>query len=99
MTELLEAMMVISFGVSWPISIITSYKSKTSKGKSLFFLLMIAFGYACGIAWKCIEFSRTGALKYPAYFYFLNFVMVMIDVYFYFRNKRFDNKRDEQHSK
>ncbi|MDD3833583.1 MAG: hypothetical protein PHR18_06750 [Oscillospiraceae bacterium] len=94
MTELLEALMVISFGISWPLSIIKSYKSGTSKGKSLFFLLMIAFGYGCGIVWKCVEFSSTGNIKYPAFFYFLNFIMVMIDVFFYYRNKRLDKKRE-----
>ena len=41
MAELLETFMVLAFGVSWPISIYKSYTSKTAKGKSLAFLLLI----------------------------------------------------------
>lgn len=33
MAELLEAMMVLSFGISWPASIIKSYRARTAKGK------------------------------------------------------------------
>lgn len=90
MTELLEALMVVSFGVSWPASILKSYRSRTTKGKSLFFLLMIFFGYACGVVWKYIEYSQTGAFKYPSYFYILNLVMVGIDIGLYFRNRKLD---------
>lgn len=35
MSELLEIMMIASFGVSWPLNVIKSYKSRTTKGKSL----------------------------------------------------------------
>lgn len=35
-TDLLEALMIICFGLSWPISIRKSWTSKTAKGKSLF---------------------------------------------------------------
>lgn len=96
MTELLEALMVVSFGLSWPASIIKSYRSKTAKGKSLFFMLMIAFGYLCGIVWKIIVFNKTGEIKYPSYFYVLNFIMVSIDIVLYFRNVKLDKQRDSK---
>jgi len=50
--ELLEAAMIISFGISWPLSIIRSYRSRSTKGKSIFFSCFIQFGYICGIASK-----------------------------------------------
>ena len=50
-TEILEAVMVLSFGISWPASIIKSFRSRTAKGRSLFFLVMIWLGYMAGIAW------------------------------------------------
>ncbi|MBQ0101515.1 MAG: hypothetical protein KBT31_01805, partial [Firmicutes bacterium] len=90
MTEILEAVMVISFGISWPASILKSYRSRTAKGKSLFFLSMIWIGYVAGIVWKVIDFSRTGAFKYPAVFYVINLIMVSIDINLYFRNKKLD---------
>ena len=61
MAEILEAAMVISFGVSWPTSIIKSYRARTAKGKSLLFLCFIFFGYVCGIAAKVISGSITGS--------------------------------------
>lgn len=85
-SELFEAAMVISFGISWPMSIIKSYTSRTAKGKSLFFLLMILFGYGCGITSKLIADKIT----YVFIFYVLNFIMVAIDTVLYFRNKRID---------
>ena len=36
-TDLLEALMILCFGLSWPISIRKSWISRTAKGKSLFF--------------------------------------------------------------
>lgn len=39
--ELLEITMILSFGVSWPLNVIKSYKARTTKGKSLGFLLLI----------------------------------------------------------
>lgn len=92
MTELLEAMMVISFGLSWPVSIVKSYRSKTAKGKSLIFLLIVEFGYICGVSWKIVEFVKTGAIKYPSYFYVLNLIMIGIDIILYFRNAKLDKQ-------
>ena len=36
MSQIFEAMMVVSFGLSWPLSIRKSYKARSTKGKSLF---------------------------------------------------------------
>lgn len=90
MIEFLEMMMVLSFGISWPFSILKSYRSRTAKGKSLFFLLMICFGYICGIVWKLLVLRETGEFRYPGYFYILNFLMISCDVFLYFRNRRLD---------
>ena len=91
-TEILEAVMVICFGIAWPLSIAKSYKSRTAKGKSIFFLFMIWIGYVAGIVWKLIVFKETGEFKYPAYFYILNLLMVSTDIVLYFRNRVLDKK-------
>lgn len=90
MEEILEAVMVISFGISWPASILKSYRSRTAKGKSLFFLCMIWLGYVAGIIWKVIVFNKTGVFKYPAYFYIVNLLMVSTGIVLYFRNRKLD---------
>ncbi len=86
MAELFEALMVISFGLSWPMSIWKSVRSRTAKGKSLFFLCMILFGYGAGIASKLFS----GKITYVFAFYIINFIMVGIDLAFYFRNASID---------
>ncbi|MEG1973171.1 MAG: hypothetical protein RR315_08410, partial [Oscillospiraceae bacterium] len=54
-TKIFEILMLVSFGAAWPASIYRSYKAKTAKGKSLAFLLIIEFGYICGIINKLIN--------------------------------------------
>lgn len=82
MAEILEAMMVVSFGLSWPLSILKSYRARSTKGKSLFFMLFIEFGYVCGIISKLVA----GNITYVFIFYVLNLLMVGTDICLYFRN-------------
>ncbi len=89
MSELLEIGMVVCFGVSWPMSVIKSYRARTAKGKSLFFLIMIFVGYICGIAAKLLASSFKW---YVLFFYVLNLVMVGTDLLLYFRNRRLDRE-------
>ena len=86
-----EAAMVILFGISWPLSIIKSLRAKTTKGKSLLFLMFIEIGYICGISSKLMS----GEIHYNFWFYILNAVMVLTDILIYFRNKKLDKARLE----
>ena len=52
MSDLLEALMIICFGLSWPISIRKSYTARTAKGKSLFFEIFLLVGYIFGVVRK-----------------------------------------------
>lgn len=89
MSEFLEAMMVICFGISWPVSISKSIKSKTSKGKSFIFMLFVLIGYAFGIISKLYS----GSITYVLIFYILNFIMVSVDITLYMKNSALDRKR------
>lgn len=89
MSEFLEIVMIVSFGCSWPLNVIKSYKARTTKGKSLAFLLLIFFGYICGIASKLIAPTFKW---YVLFFYVLNFVMVGADLVMYYRNYQLDKK-------
>jgi bacteriorhodopsin len=82
----LEAVMVICFGLSWPLSILKSLRARTAKGKSLFFLCAIGLGYAAGIAAKLLS----GNITYVFVFYVINQCMVLVDIALYFRNRRLD---------
>ena len=96
MTDLLEAAMILCFGLSWPISIRKSWISRTAKGKSLFFEFFIWVGYIFGIVRKFMMWSPScDWLFYLAWvFYFLNITEVTIDMILYFRNVRLDRKRE-----
>ena len=85
--EILEILMIVCFGFSWPMNVVKSYKARTTKGKSLGFLMMIIIGHLCGIASKIIS----GSYKwYVMFFYVLNLFMVSLDVAMYARNYRID---------
>ena len=107
MTNLLEALMILCFGLSWPISIRKSWISRTAKGKSLFFECFIWIGYVFGIARKIILWMDAGAagtsldwLFYLGwFFYILNIVEISIDMILYFRNVKLDKEREKAAAK
>ena len=95
MAELLEIIMIVSFGASWPMNVIKSFKTRTTKGKSLAFLCLIFFGYIAGIASKFVNDAYMAQIAqkwYVLFFYCLNLIMVGIDLILYFRNKALDKK-------
>ena len=101
--DLLEALTIFCFGLSWPISIRKSLISRTAKGKSLFFEFFLLIGYACGIAKKIIEAAGLLGVTPKSdfifvlsfFFYVLNFVEISIDVALYFRNKKLDEAAEQ----
>ena len=95
MAELLEITMIVSFGVSWPMNVIKSYRARTTKGKSLAFLYLIFFGYIAGIASKLVNSDYMLHINekwYVLFFYVLNFLMVGADLCLYYRNKHLEEK-------
>ena len=93
MAEILETIMIVSFGASWPMNVIRSYKVRTAKGKSVAFLLLILFGYVAGITGKLINpvyMAQFSEKWYVLFFYFLNLAMVTADILLYFRNRKLD---------
>ena len=98
MSEILEIIMILSFGASWPLNVIKSYKARTAKGKSLAFLCLIFFGYIAGITSKFMNEAYMAAFSqkwYVLFFYFLNLFMVGIDLVLYFRNRMLDKKAEK----
>ncbi len=98
--DLMEALTIFCFGLSWPLSIRKSWVSRTAKGKSLFFQLFLLAGYAVGIARKMIQWAVQGGDGFIFFlsfiFYVLNFIMIFIDILLYFRNTKLDKERDAQ---
>ena len=86
MAEIFETLMLVCFGLSWPISVVKSYKACTAQGKSLMFELAIFIGYIFGI---CSKFMA-GNINYVLVLYIINLAMVSADILLYVRNKRYD---------
>ena len=96
MSEILEITMIVSFGLSWPVNVMKSYKSRTTKGKSILFISLIFFGYIAGISSKLTNEAYMADFDkkwYVLFFYVLNFLMVGADIVLYFRNLKLDKQR------
>ena len=96
MSEILEVIMIVSFGASWPLNVIKSYKARTTKGKSLAFLCLILFGYVAGIISKLLNEAYMMSFSskwYVLFFYVLNFLMVGTDLCLYFRNYKLEKEK------
>lgn len=94
--QICEVGMLVAFGLSWPFNIAKSWKSRTAKGKSVVFEFAIIIGYLFGITGKFITYSQTGVLTPVLWVYFLDVLMVSIDVCLYFRNAALDKKRENE---
>ena len=96
MSEILEVIMIVSFGASWPLNVIKSYKARTTKGKSLAFLCLILFGYIAGIISKLLNQAYMMSFSskwYVLFFYVLNLLMVVMDLCLYFRNYKLEKEK------
>lgn len=93
MTDLLEAVMIICFGISWPLNIVKAWKARTAKGTSVLFYVCIFVGYIAGIACK-ITLAAQGkyTYNYVFFFYILNLLMVGTGILIYLRNRELDKK-------
>ena len=101
MPEFLEVVLIVSFGASWPLNVIKSYKARTTKGKSLAFLCLIFFGYVAGIISKILNEAYMMSFSskwYVLFFYVLSLIMVGIDLCLYIRNYRLDKEWKSENS-
>ena len=77
--QVLEAGMLVCFGVAWPVDIYKTLKVRHTSGKSARFMGLVLLGYLCGIAGKL--FRSDGGLPEPVtWLYVLNAVLVGIDI-------------------
>jgi hypothetical protein len=90
MQQLLETVMLICFGASWPLNLYKAWKGRTAKGTSLPFLLLIIIGYVAGICAKLVG----GQINYVLIAYAINLVMVSVNLLVYFRNRSLDRAAD-----
>ena len=86
MSPILESIMLICFGFSWPINVIKGYKARTAKSMSLPFILLIISGYIAGITAKLVSQQ----INFVLIVYLLNLAIVSLNLVIYFRNRKLD---------
>jgi len=84
MQQAFETVMLVCFGLSWPISVYKSFVSRSTQGKSLIFMIAIIIGYISGITGKLVG----GQINYVLIMYCFNLTVVLVDLVLYFANKR-----------
>lgn len=82
--QIFEIIMLLCFGMSWPISVYKSIRSKSTKGKSVVFIIAIIIGYISGIIGKIVNHQ----LNYVVALYLINLIVVSIDLGLYFINAK-----------
>ena len=86
--QILEATMLVLFGISWPFNLMKSIKSKSTKGKSLLFLCLIDLGYIAGITSKFVSTAFVWETDWWVFMiYVINFLFVSADLVMYFINR------------
>ena len=83
MQQIFELVMLVCFGLSWPISVYKSLTSHSTQGKSLVFMIAIIVGYISGITGKVIGWQ----INYVLVMYCFNLAVVTFDLMLYFKNK------------
>ena len=86
MASILEATMLLCFGLSWPINALNAWRARTAKATSPAFLALITFGYVAGIAAKFVGHNVNWVLGV----YLFNLVALVINDLIYVRNRRLD---------
>ncbi len=84
-----EIVMLVCFGLSWPISIVKTLRTKVVLGKSALFMGIVCAGYLSGIVHKLL-YSRDWVIA----LYTLNLALVTIDMVLYFRYSPKRRKRE-----
>ncbi len=85
--SIFEAIMLLCFGAAWPVSIIRSWKSRSTGGKSFAFSIIVIVGYVSGIVNKLV-----GKPDIVIWLYVLNCAMVSIDAGLWIRNRKFEKQ-------
>ncbi len=93
--KVLEAIMIILFGISWPFNLAKSIRSKTTKGKSLLFLILIDVGYIGGLTSKFFSETFAWATDWWIFVvYAINFILVSADLLVYSINRTREKRVD-----
>ncbi len=99
----MEMLMVICFGISWPINIVKAWRSRSTKGISLLFYSFILAGYIFALIGKLVLIVyylpqpwHETVHWYVLFFYVLNTLMVATGVGIYFHNRHIERSEESR---
>ena len=94
LASILETIMLLCFGCSWPLSLRRNIKAKTAKSMSLGFIILIISGYVAGIIAKFVTvFALHKAVAWYVFVvYFFNLIVVSANLVVYFFNRNYDRQ-------
>jgi len=103
---IMETLMVVCFGISWPLNIVKAWKARTARGTSVLFYLLIWSGYLFAMIGK-FTLIRINAPQpwyetvqwYVMLFYVLNILMVSSGILIYIRNRLLDRAAEQKEIK
>ena len=94
--QILEAVMLVCFGCSWPMNLVKNYRAKSAKAMSLGFILLIITGYAAGIIAKICTVMNGGNVHWYVWVvYIFNICIVSCNLGVYFYNRKLDEKAEK----
>ena len=101
--SIMEMLMVVFFGISWPMNIAKAWKARTARGTSLLFYTFIVLGYIFALIGKFVLIHYYAPAPwyetvhwYVMFFYVLNTLMVLTGILIYFRNRAIDKREESQ---
>ena len=92
MAEILEGIMLLCFGLSWPVSLVKNLRAKSARSTSLAFMCLILFGYTAGITAK----AMTVGTNYVFFVYLFNIAMVIANLAVTLRNRRREHRTQQE---
>ena len=88
LASVFETVMIITFGLSWPMNLVKAVRSRSTGGKSILYDYFVLAGYLCGVTAKILS----GTYNLAFYAYFPNIIMVITDIFLFYRNRSYERR-------
>lgn len=79
--QVFEAGMLMAFGISWPVDVMKTLRTKRTEGKSVAFMSLVFCGYILGMCGKLARAIGSGeAIEWITALYVFNAAIIAIDI-------------------
>ena len=79
--QMFEAGMLVAFGVSWPVDVMKTLRTRRTEGKSLAFMSLVLAGYLLGLGGKLARAAGPGEqVEWITALYVFNAIIIFVDI-------------------